>query len=71
MYGSIPVPIILRKLPAEVYKNLARSHGTEKRTLTDLQSSILQELRILEMGTRYSSTGTLHPPTGAFLTTLD
>ena len=67
-YESMLVPIILRKLPAEVRKNLARSHGTEKWTLSDLQSSILQELRILEMGTEYPSISTLHTPTGAFLT---
>ena len=71
MYGSMLVPIILRKLPAEVRRNLARSHGTEKWTLTELQSSILQELQILEMGVDYSSTGTLHTPTGAFLTNVN
>ena len=71
MYGSMLVPTILRKLPAEVRRNLARSHGTEKWTLTELQSSVLQELRILEMGADYSSTNTLHTPTGAFLTNVD
>ena len=71
MYGSMLVPIILRKLPAEVRRNLARSHGTEKCTLTELQSFILHELWILEMRADYSSTCTLHTPTGTFLTNVD
>jgi len=68
---SMLVPIILKKLSVEVHKNLARCHGTQKWTLTQLQSSILQELRILEVGTDYSNSDTLHSPTGAFLTNTE
>ena len=69
MYGSMLVPIILTKLPTEVRRNIARSHGTEKWTLSELQSSVLQELKILEMGADYSNN--LHTPTAAFFTKAD
>ena len=69
MYGSMLVPIILTKLPTEVRRNIARSHGTEKWTLSELQSSLLQELKILEMGADYSTN--LHTPTAAFFTNAD
>ena len=66
MYGSMLVPIMLAKLPKEIRRNIAKSHGTEKWTLSELQSSVLQELKILEMETDYSNN--LHTPTAAFFT---
>ena len=69
MYGSMLVPIILTKLPTEIRRNIARSHGTEKWTLSELQSSLLQEVKILEMGADYSTN--LHTPTAAFFTNAD
>ena len=68
-YGSMLVSIILTKLSTEVRRNLARSHGTEKWTLSKLQSSILQELKILEMGADYSTNP--HTPMAAFFTNAD
>ena len=65
-YAPMLIPTILKKLPAEVRRNLARAHGTEKWTLTDLRKCILQELRILDMGAEYSTTP--HSPTAAFTT---
>ena len=53
-YGSMLVPIILRKLSAEIHRNIARAHGSDQWNLNELQSAILQEIRILEMGSEYS-----------------
>ena len=64
MHESMLDPIILRKLPTELHKSLARAHGTEKWTLKDLCCCILQELRILDVGTDYSTSP--HTPTAAF-----
>ena len=65
-YGSMLVPIILRKLSAETRRNLARSHGSDQWTLNELLDTILQELRILETGHT-----TLHTPTATFFTNTD
>ena len=65
------VPIILRKLLADIHRNLARSHGTDQWTLGELQDEILNELRILETGidhTNNPSNSHSHIPTAAFLT---
>ena len=63
------IPTTLKKLPAEALRNLARAHGTEKRTLTDLHRCILQELRILDMGAEYSTA--LHSPTMQLTASVD
>ena len=71
-YGSMLVPTILRKLPADVRRNLTRSHGSEQWTLKELQRCILQEVRILEMGMDYSpNQSNAHTPTGAFVAKLE
>ena len=49
-YGSMLVTSILEKLPAETRRNLARAHGSDEWTITDLQHAISNEIRILEMG---------------------
>jgi len=69
MYAPMLIPTILKKLPAEVHRNLARPHGTEKWTLTDLRRCILQESRILDMGAEYSTAP--HSPTAAFTASVD
>ena len=52
----------------ETRKNLGRGHSTTQWTLTELQRAILQEVRILEMGTDYSNQqGSLPKPTASFL----
>ena len=65
-YGSMLIPIILRKLSAETHRNLARSHGSDQWTLNELLDTVLQELRILETGHT-----TLHTPTATFFTNTD
>ena len=50
-YGMLLVPIIFGKLPKEIKKNLARDHENREWTIDDLQSAILKEIGILELGT--------------------
>jgi len=44
-YGSMLIQTILRKLPADVRKDLARSHDSEQWTWAELQKCILQEVK--------------------------
>ena len=66
-YGSLLVPIILNKLPADVKKSLARQHGSDVWTIDELQGALL---RILEMGSNHLLKGQPTSPqlTAAFLT---
>ena len=69
-YGSLLVPIILNKLPADVKKSLARQHGSDVWTIDELQGALLNEIRILEMGSNHLLKGQPTSPqlTAAFLT---
>ena len=49
-YGDLLVPIILRKLPVEIRKNLAREHANAEWTMDELRSAILKEIRVFETG---------------------
>ena len=49
-YGALLVPMILRKLPADVRKNLAREHSNLEWTLDQLRDSIMKEIRVIEAG---------------------
>ena len=49
-YGGILVPIIQRKLPVDLKKNLARGHTNEEWSLDELRKAILKEVEILEAG---------------------
>ena len=69
MYESMLVPTILTKLPAEIRRTLAWTHGTEKWTLKDLRSCLLQELRILDVGADYTTGHQV--PTAAFSTSVN
>ena len=46
-YGALLVPIILGKLPSEIRRNLACAHTDPEWTITDLQTGILTEFRVL------------------------
>ena len=61
-YGSLLVPIILNKLPADVKKNLARQHGSDQWTIDELQGALLNEIRILEMGSHHLLKGQSSSP---------
>ena len=49
-YGAMLATSILGKLSVETRRNLARAHGSDEWTITDLQCAILDEIRILETG---------------------
>lgn len=50
-YESLLVPIIIKKLPSEMRRNLAREHGSNNWILGELRNSLFRELKILEAGT--------------------
>ena len=54
-YGDLLVPIILRKLPYELRKNLAREHDSPDWKFQELKDSIVKEIRILEAGDQLKS----------------
>ena len=49
-YGDLLVSVILKKLPVEVRKNLAREQDSIEWTFDDLTKTILKEIRVLEAG---------------------
>ena len=67
-YGSLLIPIFLGKLPSKVKQNLVRAHGKREWTLSELQTAILNELYILEMGSQTETLTSAAPPTASFLT---
>ncbi|CAC5422635.1 unnamed protein product [Mytilus coruscus] len=66
-YGSLLVPIILKKLPGDVRINLTRHHGSTSWQLSDLRQVIFHELNIMEEGNSADFTET-HTATAAFHT---
>ena len=64
-YESLLVSIILGKLPAKIKQNFARAHGKREWSVTELQSALLNELYILEMGSQVEDN---LPLTAAFVT---
>ena len=52
-YGSLLVPIILGKLPGKIKQNLARSHSKREWSISELRTSVRNELYILEIGDRH------------------
>ncbi len=49
-YGDLLVPIIMKKLPTELRRNLAREHGNARWQLQELRAAIARETNILEAG---------------------
>ena len=49
-YGALLVPVILKKLPKEIRKNIAREHRSSNWTLSDLQKCLLKDLNVIEAG---------------------
>ena len=54
-YGALLVPIVLRKLPIETRRNLAREHPDLEWTIDDLREAILKEIRVFEAGVYVNS----------------
>ena len=50
VYGDLLVSVILKKLPLEVRRNLAREQASAEWTFDDLTKAILKEVRVLEAG---------------------
>ena len=50
VYGDLLVSVILKKLPIEVRRNLAREQPNTEWTFDDLTKAILKETRVLEAG---------------------
>lgn len=75
-YGGILVPIIHKKLPVELKKNLARDHSNKEWTLDELRKAILKEVEVLEAGQSNSDLPELPSsdpaiPTASFLTSFN
>ena len=66
-FVALLIPIILKKLPGEVRKNLARENRTDNWQLNDLRRSILKEINIMEAGKCTESLES-YQPTASFLT---
>ena len=49
-YGSLLIPIILGKLPADIRRSLAREHCHLEWTIDQLRHALLKEIKILEAG---------------------
>ena len=49
-HGDILVPIIRKKLPNEIKRNLARQNGNKEWHFDSLRMAILNEIYILEAG---------------------
>ena len=49
-YVALLVQVILKKLPEEIRKNIAREHGSSNWTLSDLQKCLLKALNVMEAG---------------------
>ncbi|XP_053407993.1 uncharacterized protein LOC123531067 [Mercenaria mercenaria] len=68
-YGSLLVPVIKEKLPAEVRRNITRDHGDSHWQLPTLRAALKKEITIIEAGQPidtkelYDSTAMFHTGT--------
>ena len=60
-YGSLLATILLGKIPGKIKQNMARAHGKREWTITELRTSIRDELHILEIGSQTEPHTTLTP----------
>ena len=67
-YGALLIPITLRKLPADVRRNLAREQNKSDWNIEELREALLREIRILEQGVFTSTTDTLPMMTASLYT---
>jgi len=47
-YGPMLIPTILSRLPRDIHTNLARGHGNNPWTITQLKDAILKEIEVLD-----------------------
>ena len=62
------VPVILKKLHKEIWKNIAREQGSSNWTLSDLQKCQLKELNVMEACNAINYNAENLPTTATFLT---
>ncbi|KAL5007291.1 hypothetical protein ScPMuIL_016097 [Solemya velum] len=60
-YGTLLIPIIIRKLPADVRRNITRDNGSDKWELNSLRERIRKEICIQEAGDFESSEKNIIP----------
>jgi len=68
-YSAMLTPMVMGKLPTELKKQLARDHNSGEWTIQELLTSILREIRVLEVG-QYSNgfSKEFHATTSSFHT---
>ena len=64
-YGSLLTTILLGKIPGKMKQDMARANGKWEWTITDLCTSIHDELYIIEIGSHIEPNAAL-PPTASF-----
>ena len=68
-YGTLLVPIIFDKLPAELRKNLVRLHKGRNLQLHELRQAIYEEINVMEAGQINSNSVLETPATMSMFTT--
>ncbi|XP_060593550.1 uncharacterized protein LOC132748019 [Ruditapes philippinarum] len=66
-YGTLLVPVIIDKLPAEIRKSLARENGSDELLLETLRKALYRELNIMEAG-QTTDDLTVYRTTASFFT---
>ena len=67
VYGGLLVSVILKKLPVEVRRNLARQQASIEWTFDDLTKAILKEIRVVEAGYQVTVIHSSSRSTASFL----
>ncbi|MES9974415.1 MAG: DUF1759 domain-containing protein [Candidatus Thiodiazotropha sp.] len=67
-YGALLVPVILKKIPDEIRKNIAREHGSSNWSLSELRKCLLKELNVMEAGNSIVAHAETLPTTATFFT---
>ncbi|XP_053406494.1 uncharacterized protein LOC128559265 [Mercenaria mercenaria] len=67
-YGTLLVPVVFDKLPAEIRKSLAREHKGSNLQLNELRKAIYEEINVMEAGQINSHSILENPATMSLLT---
>ena len=63
--GGLLTTILLGKIPGKMKQNIARAHGKQEWTITELRTAIRDELHILELRSHSEPNASI-PPTASF-----
>ena len=69
-YGTLLVPVILKKIPEEIRKNIAREHVSSNWSLSDLRKCLLKELNVMEAGNSIINNAENLPITATFFSNI-